>query len=60
MKPKPSLSLYLAVLAWASVFALSWLLILRSIPADGLAFSFLAAFAIVAIFASSVASPKEK
>ena len=58
MKLKPSL--FLAVLAWDSTFALSWLLILRSVPADGLAFSFLAAFAIVAIFASSVASPKEK
>jgi len=58
MKPKPSL--YLAALAWASVFVLSWLLILRSVPADGFTLSFLAAFFVTAISASAVASPKEK
>jgi len=58
MNQKPSL--YLAALAWASIFALSWLLILRSIPADGLAWNFLATFVVIAILASAVASPKAK
>jgi len=56
MKQKPSL--YLAALAWLSVFILSWLLLLRTIPADSLTWYLFAMFTAIAVLASATASPK--
>lgn len=57
IRPRFSPSHALAILAWASVFVLSWLLILRLIPSDGLSWSFFAFFLVLALVASAIASP---
>lgn len=49
----------LAVLAWVSVFVLSWLLILRILPSDGLSWSFFVFFLLIALMASALASPRK-
>lgn len=50
----------LALISWVSVFVEAWLLILRAIPADGLAFGFFALFFFVAVMAGAVASTKKE
>ena len=48
----------LALVAWASVFVEGWLILLRTIPADGLTWFFFGLFFVVAVMAGAVASPK--
>ena len=50
------LSDFLALVAWISVFVLSWILVLRIIPFDLLSGSFWAIFFLVALFSSALAS----
>lgn len=53
-------SMLLAYASWASVFVLGWLIVLRSIPTDGLTWSFMGLFFLVAVMASAVASNNPK
>lgn len=52
-------SAVLAYAGWASVFIEGWLLLLRTIPADGLSWSFFGLFFLVAVMASAVYSGKQ-
>jgi hypothetical protein len=47
------LSQFISAAFWASVIVCSWLLILRSIPSDGISWGFLAFFFLVALFSGS-------
>jgi len=47
-------SLILAIVAWASVFVLGWLLVLRLVPADKLSWVFFALWFVVGTMASAV------
>lgn len=53
-------SAVLAYAGWVSVFVEAWLLLLRTIPADGLTWTFFAIFFVVAVMASAVYSGKPK
>lgn len=53
-------SAILAYVGWLSVFVLGWLMVLRTIPADKLTWTFFAIFFVVAVFASAVSSEKPK
>lgn len=51
-------SAFLAYAGWISVFVLGWLMVLRTVPADKLTWTFFAIFFMVALFASAVYSGK--
>lgn len=48
----------LALVAWANVLVVSWLLILRNIPAEASTFVPYGVFVVIAVMASAVASPR--
>jgi len=60
MKIKFSLSLYIAVLSWTSIFVESWLVILRVIEFDFHAKWFMLMFVFVAVISSSVSANKKR
>lgn len=57
MKPWQKPSTKLAFAAWASVFALGWLLALRRLPLDALSGRLFAFFVLLAVVTSAIASP---
>lgn len=53
-------SAILAYACWISVFVLGWLMVLRTIPADRLTWTFFGIFLVVAVFASAIYSGSPK
>ncbi len=49
----------LALIAWANVFVEGWLILLRTIPADGLTWFFFGLFFLVAVMAGAVATDRK-
>ena len=52
-------SAVLAYAGWASVFIEGWLLLLRTIPADGLTWTFFGLFFFLAVMASAVSTGRQ-
>ena len=53
-------SALLAGLGWISLVVLFWLIILRTVPADGWSIGGLVFFFLLALMATAVASPRKK
>lgn len=53
-------SAVLAYAGWISVFVLGWLMLLRTVPADGLTWRFFGIFFVIAVWASAVYSGNPK